>query len=368
MTQHTSGEHMHGSPSPYHIEMMQGKDLGLPVADGVQVQAERWVETVTSLERAGEIYQGYGAVVLAPGTILDLVDYPDVSVQEFTSGATKYVIEELAEHPEAVRKKDYDAYNGTPRHLYTVSPENVEKALPEVTWLQSQLLPTVRAINGDPSTEISVDPDEGTVINLQLFDKEGDLDARQQHGAHTDRVDTTTIVCLDNVGPHGELVFVEGYNAICKELGLEPHRGFDHNIAAILEHNPDALTFRIHDVRPGTVVMVKSAEDVHFITAKTLGDVRHGLSDSVEPLMVKDKVVGRGIINMAFETSECREIDQKARALEAKFPLNKAKTNDERFAILADALKTVDKADERAAIANAIVTRFSATDLYQETE
>ena len=354
--------------SPYEAETMSSDRLGLP--SHIAIHAERWVEPITDLDRAGEVYREHGAVILDPDCVVRMGD-EDVRVGDFTKAAGEYTLDQLRDHPEIIQKKKYGAYNDTNRNLFVIKFAHVNEFLPEVTNLQQALLPTVRRINGDPSTEISTDEHEGTVVNLQLFHKDGDAAEKQEHGAHTDRVDTTTIVCMDNVGPKGELVFVQGYTAVCKRLGLSPHRGFNHNIADILEHAPNALTFRIHDVRPGTIVMVRSADDVHFITAKTLGDVQRGdhEPDVLTVIDSKNKQIamgmGRGIINMAFETGECRAVDKRARDLEARFPaIAEATTNDARFDALDEALSTIEDIDERAAIANAIVTRFSADDLY----
>lgn len=363
MTNVLPSEQLREATSPYQHQSMPAYELGLP--SDVEVDVERWSESITSIERAAETYNTYGAAILAPECVVQ-IGQEDVRVGEFTAAAGDYVVELLnsSKHEDAIRQKDYEAYNGTERHLYTVSPENVEKHLPDVLEWQRKLLPMVRAINDDPTTEISIDEDEGTVINLQLFDPEADEKTQQQHGAHTDRVDTTTVVCLDNVGPHGELVFVEGYSAVCDRLGLSPHRGFDQNLGTILEQEPKALTFRVHDVRPGTIVMIKSAEDVHFITAKTLGDVKTGADQDHKPRMIGDKWLGRGIINMAFETETCRKVDTIARNVEKKYRIHKQKSTDTFFAKLSQALDSVDP-QYRKDVGNAIVTRRSASDLYQ---
>lgn len=365
MTNPAASEQINNVRSPYETEIMSGDQLGLP--DHIKIHAERFAESVTDLDRAAEIYADFGAVILDSDCVVRMGD-KDVRVGDFTRAASEYAIDHLNLHPDIVEEKEYPAYNDTARNLYTVSFSNVTEYVEEVIKLQGALLPTVRKINQDQSTEVSIDSHEGTVINLQLFHKNGDPDEKQEHGAHTDRVDTTTVVCMDNIGPHGELVFVQGYTEVCKRLGLAPHRGFNHNISTILEREPDALTFRIHDVQPGTIVMLRSADDVHFITAKTLGDVQNGLADSPgrDIQKVKDLDMGRGIINMAFETAICREINKKALALESKFPSIAAATNNPaRFAALEQALATIDDSQDRAEIANAIVTRFSADDLYK---
>ncbi len=362
MTHRVTSELAPATPSPYRAEVIHGVDLGLPVDDDLKIQVERWDETVTDLDRAHEIYDAFGGVILSPNTILSIGDH-DVRVEDFAQANSDYVIERLEEHPEAIREKDYIAYNGTPRLLHTVAPENVEGYLPEVLTMQKALLPVVRRINGDPTTEVSVDDAEGTVVNLQLFDKNND---KQEHGAHTDRVDTTVIICLDNIGPHGDLVFVNGYTAVCEKLGLSPHRGFYHNLDEIMEREPEALTFRVHPVRPGSMLVLKSAEDVHLISAKTIDDVTTGAEQTgIKPQVINGMMLGRGVINAAFETDECRETDRKAKALEAKFPIHDKKENEAFFAELDRALETIPPAD-RKDVGNAIVTRRSADDLYKD--
>ena len=347
--------------SPYNdTELMLGTLLGLPVRDDVTVNVERWDEKVTDLDTAREIYRHFGAVVLGSECQAELGKFQNVG--DFANNAGTQAIEQLQDFRGQIQQKDYSAYNETPRHLWTIAPGVVKECLPDVLEWQEQLLPIVRHINNKVGTEISTDPFEGTVVNLQLFHSDGDTTEQQEHGAHTDRVDTTTIVCLDNVGPNGELVFIKNYNLACRAMGLSPHRTFANNLRLILDKDQNRLVFRMHDVRPGSVVMVESARDVHFITPKTLGDVQQGVAEGHSPHKIGGLLLGRGIINMAFETPVCRRADRIAKSLEERTNIHALTDTDVFFAALDEVVKKAAK--DQAEVYHTIVTRRSAEDLY----
>jgi hypothetical protein len=338
--------------SPYERSSISARDLGFDL--DIEVPLERWTApgAQTTTEAAAR-FNTYGAVLLDP-------TLPLVGTNETVDSAVRPVIAatvaQLGEHihnPEVVRPKNYSAYNNTARKMSTVSYPNVMTHFDNVVALQNELLPTVQAINGDPATAVSIDDDEGTVINLQLFKLDGNPTDRQQHGAHTDRVDTTVVVCLDNVGPNGDLVFA---------LPI-----FNDNLAIILQWDASAITFRAHPVQPGSMVMIKSAEDAHFITAKTLANVQEGINAGHQPYELGDDgtIIGRTIINMAFESGYCRDIDEVAHEVESWIAQQPARSGLGFYALLNHALEAhgLNKKD-RKAVFGAIVARNSAIDLY----
>jgi len=267
------------------------------------------------------------------------------------------------------RTKDYIAYNQTERHMRTIAYNEVCKNLSEIINLQKALLPAVREIAGDSETEISTDSDEGTVVNLQVFAKEATGSTQQQHGAHSDRVDTTAVVTLENIGPHGELVFIDNYGESCEALGLDPHQNFNNNLKTILAQEPDSIRFRVHSAMPGTIVLVRTDKDIHFISSKSSEDVLTNISpQQLKQVQNGNSVLGRGIINMAFETKRCREIDLLAHKIETESAFS-AVDHDYKtfFKQLNDALNQAKLDSEiKEAVRGAIITRVSAQDLYGE--
>jgi hypothetical protein len=352
--------------SPYDARIVPGSDIHLPT--DALVRAEYYTRPAHTLEEAAASFEQFGAVMLAPEMTV-MLDGQERTVAEVANEAREHVLSVLTElwgsshRDEIIRKKNYDAYNHTGRDMRTVAFDNVLTYFPGVNKLQEQLLPVVREVNGDRNTEVSVDPDEGTVINLQMFDPNGPLDSKQEHGAHTDRVDTTAIICLENSGPQGNLIFIEGYTTACVARGLDPHQDFNANISQILADDPQELLFRVHRMEPGVLVLLHTDQDVHYITPKTLADVQQGEHET----SIGDMRLGRGIINMAFETEYCRKIDMVAHEIEDRYDLHAIKSHAEFFARLDDAIKAeADGLDAETArlIRAAIIARLSAEDLY----
>ncbi len=267
------------------------------------------------------------------------------------------------------RTKDYVAYNQTERHMRTIAYGEVCNSLSEIVELQKALLPAVRVIAGDPQTEISIDSDEGTVVNLQVFSKDNTNSSRQQHGAHSDRVDTTAVVPIENIGPHGELVFIDNYAQSCEQLQLDQHQDFNQNLTKILELAPKSIRFRVHTTLPGNIVLARTDKDIHFISSKSSEDVLTNIStEQLEQVQNGEFVLGRGIINMAFETKRCRDIDQIAHKIENEASFT-ATNHDYKafFQQLDDALNQANLDPEiKEAVRGAIITRISAQDLYGE--
>lgn len=344
-------------------------ELGLNASGEAIVQ--RFENPAENLEQAAEIFGRDGAVILAPNCEITLPNGEQITIGQMAGDAQVNTVQRLQDiwssdrREEVIRKKHYDAYNGTQRDMRTVSYKNVLELFPEVIDLQHDLLPTIREIVQDPTTEISTDADEGTVINLQLFDPNAPEDTRQEHGAHTDRVDTTAVICLDNVGPQGDFIYAKGYNDACRNLGLDPHRNFTANIEQVLRETPEAITLRIYPVQPGTLAVIRTDQDVHFITAKSKHDVSVG-KETHEPLQIGGQWLGRGIINAAFETRQCRDIDSLARHIEEEHNLASLR-GDEFFDKLDDVLRTADLTSEESdLVRNAAVTRMSADQLYND--
>ena len=240
----------------------------------------------------------------------------------------------------APREYTEATYNTT-RRLSTIAPDMVTKNLPEVAALQHKLLWLVRAVTNDPTIEVSVDPAEATVVNVQRFSLRGDPSDFQQHGAHADRVDRTLVVGLDNLGERGELVIVDNYAEACESLHLDPDGDFNANMAEILESNlRDTIRFKAHRISTGTTVLLKST-DYHFITAKGLGAVLSAIEEGETPYFIdpaEDEIIGRAIINMAFESQECREIHTVAQTLMSEFDLNRVGDRSTFFARLDEAV------------------------------
>lgn len=350
---------------PYETLQVEPAQLGLENILDQPITIHRLANPANTLLEARQAYSRYGVAVLAPNCPIT------VEGESTTAQLINPVCERvLADWREGkldplLRSKDYVAYNDTQRHMKTIAFESVTKSLGYVLKLQEELAQTVQFINQDPTTKLSVDPDEGTVINLQVFPKDGEPTAYQQHGAHADRVDITAVVCITNIGPHGDFVFVDGYNEACAEQGLDPHRHFTDNLKAITQEDPEAIQYRVHPINIGRLVIANTDRDIHFITPKTLGDVRTALTPELSQQMVHgDQLIGRGIVNMAFETGHCRQIDTKARQLESDHQL--ANLHGEAFfSALDKALAASGEPVEiQLQLRNACVTRLSAHDLY----
>ena len=361
---------MTDNQSPYSASSAPASSLGID--SPVTVRIETWTAPgAPDLATATAYFAKHAAVIAAPE--MKLVDGNSTVGETLKPvlGDTVDTLNKYVDDPVIVKPKNYEAYNGTERKMYTVGYPNVMEYFKGVVTFQNTMLPTVRAIASDPTVEVSVDPDEGTVLNLQLFKMEaGNPTERQQHGAHTDRVDTTIVACLDNVGPGGDLVFANGYTEACKRMGLNPHVDFNKNLVQILADDPKNLVFRIHPVTQGAMVMINSARDVHFITPKTAADVTKGVESGKEPIkLTNDMVIGRAIINVAYETGVCRQIDEvahKAEAYMAANPQPGASFHDRLNAAL-DAVMDKDvPAEWRDEIIGAVVARGSAVDLYSE--
>ena len=361
------------------IKRVDVHDLNLN-AEG-QAFAHRLEKPAENLKQAAEIFERDGVVALADKCQVETVDEQgkkrQLSVLELTTTSAASTIAKLqsiwdsADRETIIKAKDYGAYNGTERHMCTVSFENVQAHLPDVIELQHSLLPTIRDITADSSVEISDDPDEGTVVNLQLFNKDAPAGTRQEHGAHTDRVDITTVVCLDNVGPQGDFVYLKGYNDACRALSLDPHRDFLPNMGRILKETPEAVIFRIYPVKPGRMLVARTDQDVHFITAKSRGDVELGIKAGAKVSVLGDKILGRGIINAAFETARCRRIFEHSKEVYSKNNDLTKLRGDDYFQALDLAIKTEVAAGrlpkhELEDMRNACVTQMSAAQLYND--
>lgn len=271
--------------------------------------------------------------------------------------------------------KDMVAYNGTGRQMRIMDAGKVWQ-LPEVVEYQKTILPFIRNIVGDESVEVSVDPSEATVINSQVFDlsKESGM---QQHGAHVDRVDTTIIACVENVGAGGDTVLVNGLFEACVDMGIDPNGQFKELLTAVLEEGKHELLFQVVRMVPGDTVLLKSDTTIHFITPKQTSDVIAGFEANPDREMTPfgtSGVLGRGIINASFETGRCRDIDVLATELEAKaLPEG---TDYRTVDLLSEALDWIDDAaipgslqdmDKKVLanlVANASYGRQSSYDLY----
>ncbi len=355
-------------------------EFGLKGIEGF-AHVERIDEYAESLEEAAEIFARDGVVSLAPECPIEISDSSsnnhETTVEELAINVAAKTVSRLqaiwnSDAREAViKQKDYGAYNGTERHMRTVSFDNVQQHFDFVIELQHQLTPTIRKIVNDPTVEVSTDEGEGTVINLQLFQLESPSETRQEHGAHTDRVDTTVVTCLDNVGPQGDFVYLKGYNDACRSLSLDPHRNFASNMTKVLAEKPEAVVFKVYGVHPGRMLVIRTDQDVHFITAKSRGDVGEGILSGAEVDMLGENIVGRGIINAAFETERCRRVFSHAEEVYKEYDQLTKLRGDGYFETLDQALKTeaanghLDEA-ELEDVRNACVTQMSAHQLYND--
>lgn len=344
-------------------------------------RVERVDVLAETLEEAAETFERDGVVALSPDCQIEMLDEQGnsllTSVEELTINAASRTVAELQTlwdsevRDEAIKLKDYGAYNGTERHMRTVSFANVKEHFDFVIELQHNLTPTMRKIVSDPTVEVSTDEDEGTVINLQLFDLEAPADTRQEHGAHTDRVDTTVVICLDNVGPQGDFVYLKGYNDACRELGLDPHRDFAGNMTRVLAEKPESVIFRVYGVHPGRMLVIRTDQDVHFITAKSRGDVGEGMLSGAEPWTLGENIIGRGIINAAFETERCRRIFDHTKEIYENYSFLTRLRGNDFFKALDTTLKmevifgSLNR-NELEAVRNACVTQMSAAQLYND--
>jgi len=315
---------------------------------------------------AGEtIWDAIGPVI--PSTLRAIAAFRDSYVPNPDGSGMVQVL--------APRQYTEATYNTT-RRLSTIAPDMVTKYLPEVAALQHKLLGLVRAVANDPTIEVSVDPAEATVINVQRFNLNGDLSDFQQHGAHADRVDRTLVVGLDNLGERGELVVVDNYAEACEALRLDPDGDFNGNMAEILSsHLKETITFKAHRISTGTTVLLKST-DYHFITAKGLGAVLDAIEQGEAPYFIdpaEDDIIGRAIINMAFESQECRNLHESAQILMDRFSLHRVGNRERFFHRLDTAVEhfraTFEGSDaERDRLASlvrrAIITKGTANRLY----
>ncbi|HSX15621.1 MAG TPA: hypothetical protein VLF40_02435 [Candidatus Saccharimonadales bacterium] len=303
---------------PGSVAAMRGVGAGV---DGVRYHRHIG-EGAPSIEVAALEFGAYNVALLGP-------DIPLNDRETIGSRVRDVVIPRTAERAKAHRhdpniftERDYteDTYD-TERKLYTTSPQAVIDEFPEVFQFQEDLAPIISKIVGMP-VRPSRDPSEATVINWQLFpiDPEDGANTEQEHGAHADRVDITVVACMDNIGPNGSLVVVDGYAEACILLDLDPERNFKGNLNAILNsHLKDSITFRSHHVQKGSVVLLRSTE-YHFVTTKSLEDVKTGLRDhpDKDPFFsdeVERELIGRAIVNMAYETEECEQRHQVAQWL-----------------------------------------------------
>ncbi len=355
------------------IEHVDVQELNLKGVEGVAL-VQRFESPAKNLGEAARLFDRDGAAVLDGDCKITVMneegESAQVTVEQFTAAARWSTIGDLQNiwdsegGDDIIALRDFaDAYNGTERHMRAVSYKNIGQYIPDVLALQRGLTPTIREIARDPTVEVSDDPDEGTVINLQVFDPKDPL-GRQEHGAHTDRVDTTTIICLDNVGPQGDFVYLKGYNAACEVLGIDPHRNFPQNMTRILAETPTAVIFRLYPVQPGKLSVIRTDQDVHFITAKSMDDVLKGKADGHKPALLGELIIGRGVINAAFETAVCRAIDVQARQIEEAYDL-KSLRGDAFFETLDKAIADANLSRVKAKLViNAAVTRMSADQLY----
>lgn len=364
-------EHM-SQPKPfsdiskyYSQSTVQAKDLDINSEQSIDIWRLNYKPS--TLGDAHECFAFCGAVLLTRDfkindsqTVGDLIEPVRVDLlKKWQTGK----LDELT------RTKDYVAYNQTERHMRTIAYGEVCKNLSEIIDLQKTLLPAVRTIAGDPQTEISIDSDEGTVVNLQVFAKDSTSSSRQQHGAHSDRVDTTAVVPIENIGPHGELVFIDNYAESCESLQLDQHQDFNQNLSKILIQDPQSIRFRVHTTLPGNIVLARTDKDIHFISSKSSEDVLSDIStEQLDQVQNGQFVLGRGIINMAFETKRCRDIDQIAHKIEDETTFSAADHDYKAFfKQLNDTLNKTDLEPEtKEAVRGAIITRISAQDLYGE--
>ncbi len=348
------------SMHPTNQVTLSGAELGID--PNLHITAER-LAPVDNIEAAQAVYDTYGAVVLSGEVRLPS---GETTVGDICDPLRQQIVDswQAGSLDPWLRQKNYDAYNGTGRHMWTIAYDRVVNNLPEVMDAQQQLMPLVQAINHDPTTQLSVDPDEGTVLNWQLFDKAET--SIQQHGAHSDRVDTTVVVPLANVGPHGEIVFLHGFTEAATSMGMDPHRNFNTNLARILTTKPETIRAIVLNVQPGNMLLLHTDQDIHLITAKKVEDVKAGLADGANAVEHAGLTLGRGIINMAFETEDCRRIDQIAHEIEKRFDLHSAQTHDEFFKRMDEVLDGLKNLPPETLIRvrGAIVTRLSAADLY----
>ncbi len=210
--------------------------------------------------------------------------------------------------------KAFDAYNATRRDMLVIPNRNVQ-LLPEITRLQRELLPVVRTVIGDDTVEVSVDPNEATVINLQPIDlTQGERAPEQSHGAHIDRVDTTVIACLANVGTGGDTVFIKGLFEACMNLGIDPNGNFSDVMIEALKAGAK-LDFQIIRLRAGDVAIAKTDTDVHFVTPKSYASLKGAQGDRVHMVggYNRQRVLARGILNVSFETELCRDVFEMAK-------------------------------------------------------
>ncbi|MEJ0072765.1 MAG: hypothetical protein WDN27_01585 [Candidatus Saccharibacteria bacterium] len=365
--------------SPYTADPISARELGID-SDAI-VRIERWTHPgAQTPEQAVAFFQEYGAVLIAPDfTLVEDGRQVHEAVTPVIA-ATQETIASNIHSPRVVKFKDFTAYNGTARKLATIDYPHVISHFPDIVAWQNTLLPTVRAISGDPTTEASIDPDEGTVINLQLFHAAGDPNERQQHGPHTDRVDITVVFGLDNVGPNGDLVFAHGYTEGCEKYGRNQHQNFNENIAYILNKDSNAIVFRSHPVKKGSLIMIKSAEDAHFITAKTLADVQQGIAEGAKPTIFRKferdqngKMIlveyeeGRGIVNTAFDTSDCRERDEIVKDIKRVLPPHIGPHNEAFYHIVRPLIQQrVTDPLQQKRVESDLVAGSSANDLYND--
>lgn len=365
---------------PKAAELVDVSTFNLEGVVGI-ARVERINQPAETLQQAAEIYKRDGIVALAPTCMIELADDNGqsslIEVGRLTLDISRRTIARLQdiwrseERDRVIKEKKFEAYNGTGRDMRSVSFANVGEHFDSVIGLQHRLTPTIRRIAEDPTVEVSTDPDEGTVINLQLFSQDSPADTRQEHGAHTDRVDTTVVICLDNVGPQGDFVYLKGYNEACRLLGLDPHRDFTGNMNRVLSEAPDSVIFRVYKVAPGRMLVIRTDQDVHLITSKSLADVQEGVQGGVSFSMLGDKVIGRGIINAAFETDRCRRVLEHSKIVYEKYSALADLHGDELFDALDLALRTEvveGRLDETELedVRNACVTKMSARQLYND--
>jgi hypothetical protein len=351
--------------SYYTEDNILAKDLDIDSLDSIKIW--RLSYEPGTLSEANDCFSSCGAVLLpanfslsANHTVARLIEPVRLGLLE------KWQTGQL---DSLTKTKNYVAYNMTERHMRTIAYPDVCKDLPEIITLQKSLLPFIKTIAGDSETEISTDSDEGTVVNLQVFTDQANKTTSQQHGAHSDRVDTTAVVTLENIGPHGDLVFIDNYAESCEELGLDQHQDFNQNLKEILKTKPQSIRFRVHKTSPGTIVIVRTDKDIHFITSKSSEDVLLNITPDENVLLQNNsQILGRGIINMAFETKHCREVDRISKEIESKFDFSSAHQDyNDFFKKLNSSLENAGLEKEmKEAVRGAIITRVSAQDLYGE--
>ena len=351
--------------SYYTEDNILAKDLDIDSVDSIKIW--RLSYKPSTLSEANECFTSCGAVLLPSNFSLGSNHTVSELVEPVRVGLLKKW--QTGQLDNLTKTKDYVAYNMTERHMRTIAYPDVCKNLTEIITLQKSLLPFIKTIAGDSETEISTDSDEGTVVNLQVFTDQAKESTSQQHGAHSDRVDTTAVVTLENIGPHGDLVFIDNYAESCEDLGLDQHQDFNHNLKEILKTKPQSIRFRVHKTTPGTIVIVRTDRDIHFITSKSSDDVLSNITpDERIRLQNNSQILGRGIINMAFETKHCREVDRISKEIESKYSFLAAHQDyNDFFTKLNDALEDAGLEKEmKEAVRGAIITRVSAQDLYGE--